>query len=241
MAEAKQARRSGPGISRGQVVDAALRLLNEVGLEGLTLRRLAQELGVRAPALYWHVRNKRELLDEMATALLRVAHEEAADGPGAGEPGAGGGAGAEPVADWEAGLLAVHRQLRRVLLRYRDGAKVFGGTRLTDTGHIPWQEGQLARMVDAGFPPEAAARAGFLVFAFTEGFVIEEQAVHPLPGERDPGYDVAERTARIGAEHPLAARAGEVMFGDGADFEERFEEGLAALVAGIKATMAPRR
>lgn len=40
------------------VVRAALDLLNEVGLDGLTLRRIATELDVQAPALYWHVKNK---------------------------------------------------------------------------------------------------------------------------------------------------------------------------------------
>lgn len=58
-------------IDRKQVVDTALRLLNEVGLDGLTLRGIAKELNVQAPALYWHFKNKQELLDEMATEMVR--------------------------------------------------------------------------------------------------------------------------------------------------------------------------
>ncbi|HIF4670475.1 TPA: TetR family transcriptional regulator, partial [Escherichia coli] len=41
------------------VIRAALDLLNEVGVDGLTTRKLAERLGVQQPALYWHFRNKR--------------------------------------------------------------------------------------------------------------------------------------------------------------------------------------
>jgi AcrR family transcriptional regulator len=60
-------------LSRQEIARAGLRLLNEVGLNGLTLRLIADELGVKAPALYWHMKNKQELLDEMATQLYRDA------------------------------------------------------------------------------------------------------------------------------------------------------------------------
>src|ERR1700688_4158094 len=55
-------------LKRQGVVRTALRILDEVGLDGLTVRKLASELGVQAPALYWHFKNKQALLDEMATA-----------------------------------------------------------------------------------------------------------------------------------------------------------------------------
>jgi len=58
-----------PPLDPALVVLVALKLLDEVGLDGLTLRRLAAELGVQAPALYWHFANKRELLDHMAQAI----------------------------------------------------------------------------------------------------------------------------------------------------------------------------
>ncbi|WP_309238017.1 TetR/AcrR family transcriptional regulator C-terminal domain-containing protein [Streptomyces albidus (ex Kaewkla and Franco 2022)] len=210
-------------LNRAQIVETGLRLLNEVGLDGLTLRRVAKELNVQAPALYWHVGNKQELLDEMATAMLR----EMSGGQGSDPPGS----------NWQELLAQAGRGLRRALLRYRDGAKVFAGTRLTDTGHAEEQEAHLRRLVAAGFSPDAAARASFIVFVFTEGFVIEQQAVHPMPGERAPGYDVTERAEALGPEFPLAAQAGADLFGD---YDARFEEGLSAVIAGIGATLGPR-
>src|ERR1700744_5893869 len=56
-------------INRAQVARVGLKLLNEIGLEQLTLRRLAQELDVKAATIYWHFKDKQELLDEMATTV----------------------------------------------------------------------------------------------------------------------------------------------------------------------------
>ncbi|WP_163572119.1 TetR family transcriptional regulator [Fodinicola feengrottensis] len=57
-------------LTRDRVVVVALRLLDEDGLEKLTLRRIAKELDVQAPALYWHVANKRALLDYLTDAMV---------------------------------------------------------------------------------------------------------------------------------------------------------------------------
>lgn len=224
-------------LDRERIVSAALRLLNDVGLDGLTLRKVATELNVQAPALYWHVRNKQELLDEMATAMLREMSTDGADRTDGAGPGDGSATGQSWQPNWQEVLADTGRGLRRTLLRYRDGAKVFAGTRFTDTGHAARQEALLRRLVTAGFSAGAAARALFIVFAFTEGFVIEQQAVQPMPGVRDPGYDLAERAEAIGPEFPLAGQAGAEFF-EGHD--ARFEEGLTAVIVGIEATLGPR-
>lgn len=159
-----------PKLDRAQVVDAALRLLDETGLDGLTLRRIAAELDVKAPALYWHFANKQALLDEMATEMLRRMY-------------------AGPVAvpeGWQEAITATCRTLRTALLGYRDGAKVFSGTRLTDYGHSEGQEALLGAFRRAGFELADAVLAFTTAYAFTIGFVIEEQAVQPVPGERAP-------------------------------------------------------
>ena len=60
-------------LDRQLIVRQAFAVLNEAGVDGLTLRRLAAQLDVRAPALYWHFKSKQDLLDEMATEVLRQA------------------------------------------------------------------------------------------------------------------------------------------------------------------------
>ena len=106
-------------LDRPAIVTAALDLLDQVGLEGLTLRRLASALDVRAPALYWHFKSKQDLLDEMAAAMLR----ESSEGLDVSRPFPG---------NWGEFARVYTGGLRRTLLRHRDGAKVFSGTYLTD-------------------------------------------------------------------------------------------------------------
>jgi len=211
------------GLDRQLVARAALRLLDEVGLEGLTLRRLAGELGVKAPALYWHFKNKQELLDEMATTMLRDLLEET-------EPFGRGRSWAE----WVAGSA---RGLRRMLLGYRNGAKVFSGTYLTDDALLGAQELPLRKLTDAGFSLGDAVRGYSTVYSYTIGFVIEEQAVQPRPGERDERYDPEKRAQRIDAEKfPLAVAAGEEAFGGG--YDERFQHGLRLIISGMEQSLA---
>ncbi|MEU8914638.1 MULTISPECIES: TetR/AcrR family transcriptional regulator C-terminal domain-containing protein [Streptomyces] len=224
-------------IDRKQVVDTALRLLNEVGLDGLTLRRIAKELNVQAPALYWHFKNKQELLDEMATEIFR---RMAASLEGEGAEGAGHGH------SWQQTLLVACRGLRRELLGYRDGGKVFSGTRMTDESYAGPLDGLLRGLTDVGFTLREAAQAWWTAYNYTVGLVIEEQSVYPDPGEpehrdpttRDPAYDVETRAEKIGAGYPLAALAGEEMFGD---LDRSFEAGLRIIVAGIEVTAGPGR
>src|SRR3954463_3833683 len=106
------------GLRRHDIARAGLRLLNEVGLNGLTLRLIAADLGVKAPALYWHMKNKQELLDEMATQMYRDSAAQRAV--------------PESLGEWE-GVAHRARALRHMMLAYRDGGKVFSGTYLADT------------------------------------------------------------------------------------------------------------
>ena len=76
-------------VTRDAVVEVAAHLLREQGLEGVTFRKIAAELGVSAPTLYWHVASKRELLDLLAEHLVRARSELMSDEPGTGPDGLG--------------------------------------------------------------------------------------------------------------------------------------------------------
>lgn len=197
----------------------ALRLLNEVGLEGLTLRAIAKELDVKAPALYWHFKDKQALLDEMATEMLRRMAADIQE--------------SAPPADWREGLAAAMRGLREHLLRYRDGAKVYSGTHFTDTSYAGPMEAHLRMLTEAGFTPAAAARAWLTAYSYTIGYVIEEQAMGPDPATGAEGYDLAARAERL-TEYPLAAVAGEEIF---TNRDAGFEKGLEAVVTGVGAVL----
>ncbi|PWV37326.1 TetR family transcriptional regulator, partial [Achromobacter xylosoxidans] len=100
-------------LQRDAVIASALELLNEVGVDGLTTRRLAERLGVQQPALYWHFKNKQALLDALADAMARN-HVHSMP---------------PPSAPWKDFLYANARSFRQALLAYRDGARIHAGTR----------------------------------------------------------------------------------------------------------------
>nr|WP_203599004.1 TetR/AcrR family transcriptional regulator [Streptomyces sp. SID10853] len=203
-----------------------MRLLNEVGFDGLSLRAIARELDVKAPALYWHFKDKQSLLDEMATLMYRRMIAD--DLPEKDRERSGG--------SWQDGLIVYHRALRAMLLRHRDGARVYSGARFTGTDHAESLERQLGEMTSLGFGLAQAVQAGTTAYSFTVGFVIEEQGVQPMPDERREGYGIEERAQRL-ADYPLTAAAGREIF---TDYDRRFEEGLRLIVAGIEAAYLPR-
>lgn len=209
---------------REQVVQAALKLLNRVGLEGLTLKLIADELGIRAPTLYWRFKNKQDLIDEMATQVLgKCADQYRAAAP----------------RSWQDWALASGRILHRTLLRYRDGARMVSGSYLTDTSIHDVGEAALASFVAAGYTVEDGVQCGMTVYSYTIGFTIEEQAVISPRGERDPRYEDSARRARLDAQrHPLMRNARPALF---QDYEPRFERGLTMIVAGFAAQTRRQR
>ena len=205
-------------LDRPTMIAAALRLLDEVGLEGLTLRRLATALSVQAPAIYWHFKNKQDLLDEMATTVLRDGARQLLPAPGM---------------KWNKWAMVYGRGFRRLLLARRDGARMVSGTRLTDASLYAQMEQSLRVFVDAGFSPYQSVLAASTIYSYVVGFVIEEQAVYPEPGERDAFYDLQIRAQRVDAEkHPLALRAGKHLF---TRFDRRFDDGLRLIIDGLAA------
>jgi TetR/AcrR family transcriptional regulator, tetracycline repressor protein len=214
-------------LDRYVILNQAFSVLNDSGLEGLTLRRLAARLGVRAPAIYWHFKNKRDLLDEMATQVLREALEEAP--------------AFDATQTWQDWALNYCLGLRRTLLRYREGAKMFSGTYLTDPSLYAPMDASLRKLTNSGFTLRQSAVGLGALYYYVVGFVIEEQAIDLAPGVPDPKYDLAQREARVDKEkHPLAFEAGSQLF---ANHDTRFIEGVSLIIVGMAALLPslPRR
>lgn len=201
------------GLNRADIVQAALDLLDEKGIDAVTVRAVATRLGVKAPALYWHVENKQALLDEMGTEIQRRVIAELR---------------AQPMDVWPESVATYARVLRREYLAHRDGARTFSGTRLTDPEVLRAQEPWLEQLVASGVDLERAVSAVEFVTAFVVGFVIEEQE-RAQSGE--PRYSLSDRTDMLGDDVPLVVEAGRVLFGDR---EQRFERNLDAIVDALR-------
>jgi TetR/AcrR family tetracycline transcriptional repressor len=209
-------------LDRQLILRHAFCVLNEAGLEGLTLRRLAARLEVQAPAIYWHFKNKQELLDEMGTQVLLEARADEAEW--------------RELASWQEMAFVYCTSLRRAFLRYRDGAKMASGTYLTDTKMYEAMEMSLRKFTSAGFSLRRAVVALATLYSYTVGFVIEEQAMQFAPGVANEQYTLEAREQRVNKElYPLAAAAGAEMF---TNHDSRFEEGVGFIVAGIASALS---
>ena len=212
-------------MNREILTRGALNLLNEVGLEELTLRRLGAALKVQAGATYWHFKSKEELLDEMATVLLADA--------------APGLLPTRKQADWKVWVAAFGEGLRKALLRYRDGARMVTGTKLTNAEYMKTAEAIGAQLLRAGFTLRQGVVLLSTVYNYTLSFVIEEQAVFPRPGERSKQYDLRKRGESLSSEAlPLMRQAGPILFDR---FEQRYKEGLALILQGATSQLEARK
>jgi TetR/AcrR family tetracycline transcriptional repressor len=211
-------------VTRDQLVETAILVLDEAGLAGLTLRQVAARLGVQAPALYWHVRNKRELLDLMAEAIVAqsIAANQQQPAPG--------------QAWWE--WLAERTQAICESLRaHPDSAQVIAGNRPT-WKTLPQIEQLLGILVGVGFPPVEALQAVLALGNLVTGCVLEEQASASRPA--DPERDEAMREELLGSHgrFPILTQA---ATGHGPNGPDTFEYALRLMIAGLRGRHAELR
>src|ERR1700733_13300800 len=205
-------------VNRDIVVRGGLKLLNDVGLERMTLPLLARELGIQAATLYWNFKSKEELMDAMATMVL-------ADGAAQLVP-------AKASRDWGVWAASFGTGLRKTLLAYRDGGRMVAGTRLTDTTYMKTAERIAAKLIKSGFTVRQAVVLLSTIYNYTLSFVMEEQAVFPRRTERSPKYDITARKKRLDPkEFPIMRQSGSILFDK---FDRRFKEGIELILFGAK-------
>jgi TetR/AcrR family transcriptional regulator, tetracycline repressor protein len=107
MPETMSSRPQTRALDRDEIVRAAFALLDARGLDSLSMRELAAALSVQAPALYWHVRNKGELVGLMAASIYQGAYASVPESE-----------------NWRSWLIGFGRALRTAFGGWRDGAKL---------------------------------------------------------------------------------------------------------------------
>lgn len=207
-------------LTRDEVVATAIRLLDEDGLSGLTLRRLAKELGISAPTLYWHVKDKRELLDLMAERIVADHH--------ASNPLQTAGF------EWWEIIAEGLRSQYHALIAHRDGAQVVAGNRPTESG-LPMVERWLGIWSEAGFPADEALGMILAAGNYVLGAALEYQAETEralLRKEKRPPDPVKKQ------KYPNLACAIHARWARPVDPHATFEQGLLLLITGIRTRLA---
>lgn len=201
-------------ITRERIRTTALHLLDELGLGGLSMRTLAAKLNVTAMAIYRHVPNKADLLDQVLDAVLREVEVQ--------PPGEAG---------WEEQILTIARSFRKALLAHPNAVAIFWSRPPKSPESLRLFEHGLASLHQAGFDNTTVVRAYYTLFTYTLGFIGTAVTRQGEAGAEN-GTVAAEFYAGVSPEeYPLTVRLTQQM--DMLD-ETQFEFGLQMIIAGLR-------
>jgi TetR/AcrR family tetracycline transcriptional repressor len=159
-----------PRLSKAAVVARAMALADAEGLEALTIRRLATELGVTPMALYWHFRNKEELLAGLGDQIWAELDTDV-----------------DPAAPWPAQLRALMESLIHVLRTHPSASELLMSGEKQSVAALDANEVALEVLHRAGFDPRHAS-------AITRSALWTGLMLAMAEPGRDPSMDEAERT-----------------------------------------------
>lgn len=207
-------------VTREAIIDASLRVLDRYGMEGLSMRRVGEELGVGAATLYWHVRNKDELLQLL---LERVTSEVQLPEP-------------DPE-HWMDQCKELARQMRALMHSHRDVARISLGRIPSPQVIARFAEWQFRLLKPVGLPDRVIALAGDLVALYVGAYTFEESLGLASPTGEDLPPDqivgmIREYLLQLPPDRfPHTIAAAEALMGELP--EDRFEFGLDVLIRGL--------
>jgi AcrR family transcriptional regulator len=201
---------------RDRVLQTALTHADSAGLEGFTMRRLAQVLDVAPMALYRHVANKDDLLDGMIDLVFAEIEL-----PAAGLP-------------WETWMRQRAVSVRQALVRHPWATGLMESRRRPGPATLRHRDAVIGKLRGSGFSIDMAAHAYSVMDAYIYGFAMNQAS---LPS--DPGMETAELASvmveRFSAEeYPhLAEFTYQHVMRPGYDFGDEFEFGLDLILGGL--------
>ena len=203
-------------LTRQRVLRAAVALADRGGVGALSMRKLAQELGVEAMSLYHHVANKDDILDGIVDVVFGEIELPTGE------------------AGWEAAMRRRSVSAREALRRHPWATGLMESRRTPGPANIRHHDAVLGVLRNAGFPVELAAHAYSLLDSYIYGFAMQEAG---LP------FHTPEETAEVAQEimsafpaddYPhLAEIATEHVLQPGYDYGDEFLYGLDLILDGL--------
>ncbi|MFG2514723.1 TetR family transcriptional regulator [Streptomyces sp. NPDC048584] len=221
--QADTVRRARTPLSKERVLDAAVALADEGGVDALSMRRIAQELGVVPMALYKHVANKNELLDGMIDALVGEIDPPAAD------------------ADWKTVVRLRVLSARRMLLRHPWASRVIEVRMKERAAPTPAVMAYLDSMIgtfraggfSVGMVHHAMHVMGSRLLGFSQELFDDTSDREPDPDALPP-EEMAARFPHITELAMAVAHDEESVVGSGCDDQFEFEFALDLTLDGLE-------
>jgi AcrR family transcriptional regulator len=218
-------------LSRERVLEAAIRLADEGGIESLTMRRLARELGVEAMSLYNYVANKGDLVDAMVDLVVSdIELPSTSDA-------------------WDVAIRECAISAHEVLLRHPWSCSLVMSTtslRIARNARVRYMEWLLGRLREAGFSADLTYHAYHALDSHILGFTLWELghsgAANAIRGDKDFADFAASFVRDLrAADYPYLAEHAEQhleAFGGGGDSASGFEFGLDLILEGLERARA---
>jgi AcrR family transcriptional regulator len=211
-------------VTRDRAVQVAIRLADAGGLEFLSMRKLAQELGVEAMSLYYHVKNKDDLIDGMVDVVFG---EIMLPSPGD---------------EWKTAMRERAESARAVLARHPWAIALMRST--PGAAALRHLDVTIGCMRGAGFSPAMTGRAMSLLDSYVDGFALQEASL-PLDeagGITETTKDILAQQQMMSHAFPdLAEIAAAYILQPGYSFGKEFDFGLRVVIEGIGAAHSSER
>ncbi len=217
MAQKTETRVRAP-LSRHRVLRAAVALADQAGIDSLSMRKLAEELGVVPMALYKHVANKEELLDGMIDVVV-----------GEIDPVVSG-------TDWKSAVRQRILSARRALLRHPWASHVIESRRNPTPVLLDYMNSMIGIFLDSGFSVNLTHHLmhaiGSRLLGFTQELFDDTQPATEIPA--DVLREMASRYPYVAAIAGAASHDEETVVGPGCDDQFEFEFSLDLLLDGFE-------
>lgn len=204
-------------LTRDRVIEAAMRVMDEEGLESVSMRRVAREVGVEAMSLYHHVEDKEDLLDGICERVMAEF-----DFP-------------EPVDDWAENCRRGARAWRCLLQAHPAAMRLFAEQRgpVRSIDSMRPMEFALEILRGAGLSDRDTAQAFHAFGGYIQGFVMMELGSIAGGSDEEHMKMHAELAAAMPGEFPALQAVSRYFAECGPD--EQFEFGLELLIRGLEA------
>lgn len=216
-------------LTKDQIVQTAIELLDGEGLEGLNMRSLGKRLGTVATAVYWHVKNKDDLVVLVGDHVWNEIELPDLD-----------------AVDWRTAATEMAVGMHAMLTRHPWLVQAFGSYLFYGPGKARYDDHSLAVYEAAGFTSTDADRAAATVFTFVLGSILGSSATASLTRRlsRNGGnaeqliQDATAKAAEVALQFPhLRSRLETPAAHYNATPEQTFEYGLEALLSGLEAAL----
>jgi AcrR family transcriptional regulator len=211
-------------LNRERVLQGAVAIADTAGIGALTIRSLAQELGVKPMAIYYHVANKDEILDGIVDLVFAEIELPETDG------------------DWRSELVRRASSARRVLSRHHWAIGLMESRKSPGPATLRHHDAVLGTLRKAGFTVEMTAHAYALLDSYVYGFALQEAAL-PFSGA-DTAAEVAEPMMQqfpADAYPHLVELTTEYILQPGYDFGDEFEFGLGVILDALTRSLPAQR